>query len=201
MTSAQDRIIEAALDLITQRGLSAVTMVEVARTAGVARATLYNHYPDVPSILADAAGRHNDQAISGLHQTLAIAGSPTDTIEQLIRYIAAISIHGHTLDTHHGLPPDLRRQLSAFDDELETRISSALRDGAATGEFRPNLNPEVTTKLVRHMLNGVSELIAATTGDAPQLVDDATQTILAALTGRPSAPAPRRATDIGSQLG
>jgi AcrR family transcriptional regulator len=47
MTSADDRIIDAALSLIGERGLGEVTMVEVARRAGVARQTLYNHYPDV----------------------------------------------------------------------------------------------------------------------------------------------------------
>ena len=187
MASAQDRIIEAALNLITHQGLSAVTMVEVARTAGVARATLYNHYPDVPSILADATTRHNDQAISGLRQTLAITGSPTEIIEQLVRYIAAISSHGHTLETHHGLPPVLRHQLGAFDDELETQIKRALASGTSTGEFRSNLDLEISTKLVRHLLNAVSELIAATPDDAPRIVEDATQTILAAITDRPSA--------------
>ena len=186
MASAQDRIIEAALNLIAHQGLSAVTMVEVARTAGVARATLYTHYPDVPSILADATTRHNDQAISGLRQTLAIVGSPTGTIEQLVRYVAAISSHGHTLETHHGLPPVLRHKLCAFDDELETQIKRALANGSATGEFRSNLNLEITAKLVRHMLNGVSELVAATPDDAPSIVDDATRTILAAITDRPS---------------
>ncbi|MCP4963959.1 MAG: hypothetical protein GY926_01855, partial [bacterium] len=49
--------------------------------------------------------------------TLAVVSSPTDTIQQLARYVAAISSHGHTLQTHHDLPPELRQQLSAFDDE------------------------------------------------------------------------------------
>lgn len=51
--------------------------------------------------------RINDQAIAGLHQHLSVAGSPGEIIGQLAPYVAAISIHGHTLTTHHGLPPDL----------------------------------------------------------------------------------------------
>jgi AcrR family transcriptional regulator len=159
-------------------------MVEVARTAGVARATLYNHYSDVPSILADATTRHNEQAISGLRQTLAVAGSPTDTIEQIVRYVAAISRHGHTLDARHGLPPELREQLTTFDDELESQIRIALENGTATGEFRSDLHREAGPTLVRHMLHGVSELVAAAPDRAPEFVHDTTRTILAAVTDR-----------------
>ena len=114
-------------------------MVDIARTAGVARATLYNHYADVPSILADATTRHQEQAIAGLHQHLAVADSPADTIAQLVRYVAAISGHGHTLTAHQVLPPELHHQLDAFDRELERVIRGALVDGRADGEFRSDL--------------------------------------------------------------
>ena len=186
MSTTQDRIIEAALGLIARQGLSAVTMIEIARSAGVARATLYNHYPDVPSILADAAGRHNDAAIAGLQQTLRVVSSPTETIEQLVRYIAAISSHGHTLDAHHRLAPDLRDQLSAFDRELERQIERALTDGVSSGRFRRGLDMTTATTLVRHMLNGVSELVAGSPDSAPDVVADASATILAALAPDPT---------------
>ncbi len=182
MATTQDRIIEATLGLITQHGLSSVTMVEIARTAGIARATLYNHYPDVATILADAATHHNNEAIAGLHQTLAVVSSPTDTIQQLVRFVAAIPGHGHTLQTHHGLPPELGQQLSAFDDELERQIQRTLTDGAGAGDFHPDRNTDTTAKLIRHMLNGVSELVAGSPDTAPSIVSEATKTILAALT-------------------
>lgn len=183
MATTQDRIIEATFKLIELHGLSSVTMVDVARSAGIARATLYNHYADVPSILADAADRHNEQAIAGLHQHLAVAGSPEETIDQLVRYVAAISTHGHTLTTHHGLPPALHDQLAAFDLELERRIREALDDGRHTGEFRSSLDPVTTTRLIRHMLNGVSDLVGETPDEAARIASDATKTILAAITG------------------
>ena len=142
MATTRDRIIEAALGLVAERGLGAVTMIDIARTAAVARATLYNHYPDVASILADAAEHHNDQAITGLRQSLAVVASPTETIEQLVRYIATISAHGHTLATHHGFPPDLRHRLSAFDDELDRQITS-------TNEHRINIAGTIVNRATK----------------------------------------------------
>ncbi|MCP4228451.1 MAG: hypothetical protein GY929_05095 [Actinomycetia bacterium] len=124
---------------------------------------------------------HNNEAIAGLHQTLAVVSSPTDTIEQLVRYVAAISSHGHSLQTHHDLPPELGQQLSAFDDELEHQIRLALTDGAGSGVFRSTLSIDTTARLVRHMLNGLSELVAGSPDRAPSIVSEATETVLAAL--------------------
>jgi AcrR family transcriptional regulator len=130
MASTKDRIIEATLTLIAERGLTEVTMIDIARTAGVARQTLYNHYSDIPSIIVEAVTHHNEAAISQLDQAVAVVETPTDTICQLIRHIAAISTHaGHTLDTHHGLPADLRQHLNGFDTALEQHIRRALVEG------------------------------------------------------------------------
>jgi AcrR family transcriptional regulator len=185
MSSARDRIIEAGLTLVAEEGLASVTMVAVAKTAGVARATLYNHYPDISSILADAATVHNQHAIDGIRQALAVVSTPPQAIEQLVRHIAAISSHGHTLVTHHDFPPELRDQLAAFDTELENQIRSILTDGAATGDFRPDLDPDITATLIRHTLNGVSELVATTPEQPAPIAVEATTTLLAALTNKP----------------
>ncbi len=182
MTSSRERIIDATLTLVAEHGLAGVTMVAVAKAAGVARATLYNHYPDVPSILADAAIAHNQHAIDGLRQALGVVAGPTRAIEQLARYIASISSHGHTLATHHDFPPDLRDQLAAFDTALEHQIQQILAGGVAAGAFRSGLDTDTTAVLLRHALTGVSELVAATPEQAAHIVDDAVTTLLAAVT-------------------
>ncbi|MGH1493116.1 MAG: TetR/AcrR family transcriptional regulator, partial [Acidimicrobiales bacterium] len=89
--STRERIIHAALLLIAETGLSQVTMIEIARSAGVARQTLYNHYPDIPAILSDALTHHNAAAVSDLEQALSVVEAPSETIGQLVRHVAAIS--------------------------------------------------------------------------------------------------------------
>ena len=185
MSSARERIIEAALTLVAEQGLAGVTMVAVARTAGVARATLYKHYPDISSILADAARVHNQHAIDGLHQSLPVVSTPPQAIEQLVGHVAATSSHGHTLASHHGFPPELRDQLAAFDTELERQLRSILTDGTASGDFGPDLDPDITASLLRHALNSVSELGATSPERSAPIVDGATTTLLAALNSHP----------------
>lgn len=182
MTSTRQRIIDAALTLVAEHGLAGVTMVSVADTAGVARATLYNHYSDVASILADAATAHHHHAIDGLRRALAVVSTPTQAMQQLVRYIATISTHGHTLATHHGFPPELRDQLAAFDTELEQQLQHILTSGITAGDFRPDLDVTTTATLLRHALAGVSELVAATPDRAAHTADEAASTFLAAIT-------------------
>ena len=158
-------------------------MVEIART-GISRQTLYNHYPDVDRIVADAATRHNEQAIAGLRQHLAVADSPTETIGQLVRYIAAISTHGHTLTPitgSHRTPRPTRR----LRPRTRTTDRDTLDEGRAAGQFRSSLDPDTTTRLVRHMLNGVSDLVAETPDIAAHIANEAARTILAAITSTP----------------
>jgi AcrR family transcriptional regulator len=47
------RLLEAARSCALDRGISRVTMSDVARRADVSRTTLYRHYPDVETVLRD----------------------------------------------------------------------------------------------------------------------------------------------------
>ncbi len=49
--SARDRILEAAYDLFSQRGVRTVSMDDVIKTAGVSRATLYRHFRSKESLV------------------------------------------------------------------------------------------------------------------------------------------------------
>ncbi len=182
MIPTRERIIEATLTLVGQHGLAGVTMVAVAKTAGVARATLYNHYPDIPSILADAANVHDQHAIDGLHRTLGVVSTPPRAVEQLARYVASISSQGHTPFAHRFISSDKHHQPSAFDNELEHQIRSILASGITSGDFRSNLDVAATATMLRHALNGVSELVAASPERSAPIADDAIATLLAAIT-------------------
>lgn len=46
-----DRLLDAAVQLLAEKGIRATTMQQVAETAGVSRAWLYRHFPDKPSMI------------------------------------------------------------------------------------------------------------------------------------------------------
>lgn len=181
-SSADDRIIEAALTLITRQGLGAVTMMKIAETAGVARQTLYNHYPDVDSIVLEAISRHNRESIRLLEASLRVVDRPEDRLEQLVRHMVSIGAHAHHASgIEHGLSADARETLSEYDSALDRRIREILEEGRRTGAFRPDLTPDIDAVLIRHLLNGLTHQAADTQDNAAELAATGSRTILAAV--------------------
>jgi len=77
----REHILRTAADLISERGVGEVAMSVLARRAGVARATLYNYFPDfehvVAAVVADQAARFRRH----LDQQLAATADPADRVD------------------------------------------------------------------------------------------------------------------------
>jgi AcrR family transcriptional regulator len=181
--SADDRITAAALNLIAEVGLGGITMVGVAEAAGVSRQTLYNHYPDVDSIVAVAIGKHNRESIRLLESALLVVDGPRDKLAQLVRHTVSIGAHAHHAPgIQSGLSAETRAALSEYDVALDRRIREVLQDGIRTGAFRRTLVPDVDAALIRHLLNGLMELASRTPEASAGLAATGMQTVLAAVT-------------------
>lgn len=183
--SSEDRIIAAALTLINERGLGGVTMSGIADSAGVARQTLYNHYPDVDSIVAAAISRHNRDAIELLDSSLAVAGSSEEELEQLVRHVVTVGAHaGHNLDVQYGLAAGTRATLSAYGEKVYGHIHEILTAGVASGSFRPDLVPAWDAVLVQQLLSGISQLAGRSPDEAAAIAATGIRTVLAAVVPR-----------------
>lgn len=180
--SSGDRIIGATLALINERGLGGVTMSGIAEAAGVARQTLYNHYPDIDSIVATAITRHNQESIQRLESALATASSPEDKLDQLVRHVAVVGAHaGHTLDVQYGLSSESRAALSEYGELIYAHIHEILAAGIKSGTFRSDLVLEWDSVLVQHFLSGISALTAHSPAAAARIATTGSRTILACL--------------------
>jgi AcrR family transcriptional regulator len=62
----RDRLLAAAVDLFAERGYDGVRVRDLAERAGVTTGAIYAHYPDMASLLADAAGLAVDHAVHAL---------------------------------------------------------------------------------------------------------------------------------------
>lgn len=183
--STDERIIHAALTLIAHEGLGSVTMRSIAETAGIARQTLYNHYPDIDSIVAAALKRHNQESIQLLESALRIMDDPQGKLEQLVRHVVSIGTHAHhTPGIEHGLSPEARATLEKHQAALDNSIRRILEDGQRSGVFRSDLSLDLDTTLVRHMLDGLTEQAARTPDSAAAIASGGIRTIGAALAER-----------------
>ncbi len=183
--SSEDRIIGAALALINEHGLGGVTMSGIAEAAGVARQTLYNHYPNIDSIVATAITRHNRDSIELLESALATADSLEGKLDQLVRHVVSVGAHaGHHLDIQYALAAGTRATLSEYGEMISAHIRDILAEGIESGEFRADLVPEWDTVLVQHLLSGISALAVRAPGDAARIAATGSRSILACLLPR-----------------
>lgn len=187
--SSDERIIQATLALIARDGVGAVTMRGIAETAGVSRQTLYNHYPDLDSIVAEAVRRHNAASIELLESSLRVVDTPQGKLEQLVRHAVSIGAHAeHTAGLQGGLSADARATLRAHDESLEGLIRDVLAQGRADGVFRQDLALDLDPTVIRTMLSGLAELAASTPQDAAVIASTGARTVLAAVAARGAEP-------------
>lgn len=187
--STRNRIIEATLGLMTEYGFAGVTMKAVAETAGIARQTLYNHFPDVGSIVAEAIEAHRIESLEALRSVLATIESPVARLEHLVRQTAAAAVHHHpAVGVQHGLSAEMQATLHRHDAELLSIIESTLQAGIESGEFRADLDVNRDAQLVKRMLDAVSELAATDLEGLHATVAAATRTLLASVAATGAGP-------------
>lgn len=57
---SRERVLAAALDLLTEAGLSELTIDDVSKRSGVAKTTIYRHWPNRAALVIDACLRMDD---------------------------------------------------------------------------------------------------------------------------------------------
>jgi AcrR family transcriptional regulator len=55
--ASRDRVLATTLELLTESGLSGLTVDEVSRRSGVAKTTIYRHWPDRSALILDACSQ------------------------------------------------------------------------------------------------------------------------------------------------
>jgi AcrR family transcriptional regulator len=150
-------LMAAAEEVFSERGLHDASMGEIARRAGVAVGTLYNHFTDREALLGqllETRRRELLEAIDGsLHEL-----SGTTFVDQLVGLLGALFRH---VDAHRGLLTvafaserggDPRRNEMAR--ELHARVDKLVRRGVKEGTLRAP-GAELHTAMLLGMVRGV----------------------------------------------
>src|SRR3982750_1368040 len=80
--AAHRKVIEAALELVADRGVEATSMDAIAEASGVSKATIYKHWPDKNALLLELMAE-----VNGLHSRPAFdTGSPRAGMVAVLSY-------------------------------------------------------------------------------------------------------------------
>jgi AcrR family transcriptional regulator len=92
------RIFEAFGELLQRDGYDAITLADVATTAGLSRTTMYNYFPDKDALVVAFTDEEAARYVASLREALAEVENPVDQlrlyIAEQLRYVA----------THHLTP-------------------------------------------------------------------------------------------------
>ncbi|MET0628045.1 MAG: TetR/AcrR family transcriptional regulator [Acidimicrobiia bacterium] len=135
---ARARAFDAFARLMYERGYDAITLADIAETAGMARTSMYNYYPTKEALLVDYTAAEMARFVDELRVELYRTPDPVDRLRTFVRQQLEY------LATHH-LPPgpalrdvlssDAFRSISEHAQALDDILHGILIDGAATKAF------------------------------------------------------------------
>lgn len=157
----RDRILHAAAKMIGQTGVRNLSMSSVAEEAGVSRQTLYNHFPDIDTLVNAAVSSHNNENLRMVELMISTLNSAVDKLDYLARHQAVAAVE------HAGIPgTDVRLLLqqsamqAQHNHEMAGLIVSILHEGRESGEFREDLSMTWDGHLIQGLMQSAAELAA-----------------------------------------
>ncbi|CAN5481619.1 hypothetical protein BH24ACT4_BH24ACT4_01960 [soil metagenome] len=146
-TPAQERALDAAVELVARWGLTKTTLGDVARTAGMGRATLYRAFPGGRDQLVDMLGQRE---VAGFLQVVADAFDVAPDLPSALAdglHAAATHLEGHAAARfvlEHE--PELAVPVLGF-AEMDRLLMVARLDLAP--HLAPHLDPEHSDRAER----------------------------------------------------
>jgi AcrR family transcriptional regulator len=157
-------LIDAALELIEQRGVPALTLREVARRVGVTHAAPHRHFADRAALVAAVA----EQGFRGLraHMEAVRASAPARAVSQRLRalgvayvqYALAHPAHLRVMFSPEVADKSRYPELAAAAQEVHETLVSQIVEGQREGAVAPG-DPDELSFAAWSMVHGCAILL------------------------------------------
>ncbi len=136
----REQILDAAAQIISQKGFHAASMQDIAEAVNLQKASLYHHVSSKQEILFDLL----DQALDLLTERVLAVFSQDLPIEEKLRqgmrvYLASLAEHADLavvlLLEHRSLAPEYRKRHIPRRDQLERLWRDLLQEGISSRVF------------------------------------------------------------------
>ena len=141
----EETIVHVVNRLLAEKGFDAMTVDEVAAQVGIAKASLYKHFPSKED-LAAAAMVHVMQQAQDFIRALPADAPPLDNLRAVVRWVLQVKLAGD-MPNLPSQNSSLRAALIANRDymdglmELSDRLGGWIEAAQAAGALNPELPP------------------------------------------------------------
>jgi TetR/AcrR family transcriptional regulator, regulator of autoinduction and epiphytic fitness len=138
-------ILAAALDELGEIGYGGFAIESVAARAGVGKSTIYRHWPDKLSLIADAFQTFHEDTLPDVE-----SGSPRERVARVLRHVAEIVASSTFSSCIPALidaaerDESLRKFYMRFQKEARQPLIDVIAGGVLDGSFRSRIDPEMT---------------------------------------------------------
>jgi AcrR family transcriptional regulator len=174
----RDVIHRAAVALATEHGVAGVGMAEVARRAGISRATLYKYFDSVEDVLASYMITEVDQEHRRLLERLTGLDSPMARLRLVLGHLLAYfstpeHLSASTVIAPGQFSPAVAARVGAAMGRLHDMVRDEVAAAARQGALRSDVDPDALAEVFQHLLTAGRSLVVsgrATADDAAELI-------------------------------
>ncbi len=196
---ARERILQAACDLIAERGIHGARVAQVARAAGVSTALVHYHFRTREALLAETLDHAFDLAsavrLRPVEENGDGAGSAARRLADVVEQSLPTTDPGRRewqlwaeLWLGAARDPGMRPIAARMYARYRTWIAAAVAEGIATGEFAP-VDPGTTADLAMALIDGLG--LRVLLGDPAMPIEEARDRIGSVLARELQIPAER----------
>lgn len=166
-TQAREHLVEAARDLVHERGYGAVGVAELCTRAGVKKGSFYYFFASKEALVLEALDLHWERVQARWSGFLDADGEPLDRIVALLadlegQHTQAQERHGHTIGCLLGNTslersihdPAIRERLSAIFTEQESLLTAVLTEAQLGGQLAGAITPQTSAKALIALMQG-----------------------------------------------
>ncbi|GAA3188622.1 MULTISPECIES: TetR/AcrR family transcriptional regulator [Streptomyces] len=159
-TYTPDSLLAVAVEVFIERGYDGTSMEHLSRAAGISKSSIYHHVRSKEELLRRAISRALDGLFGVLEEPGATGGRAIERLEYVTRRVAEVLLDELpyvTLLLRVRGNTDTERWAMERRREFDHRVAELLKEAAADGDLRPDVDIPLATRLLFGMINSIVE--------------------------------------------
>ncbi|MEU8993615.1 TetR/AcrR family transcriptional regulator [Streptomyces caniferus] len=159
-TYTPDSLLAVAVEVFIQRGYDGTSMEHLSQAAGISKSSIYHHVRSKEELLRRAISRALDGLFGVLAEPGALQGRAIERLEHVTRRVAEVlmdELPYVTLLLRVRGNTDTERWAMERRREFDHKVSDLLKQAAAEGDLRDDVDIRLATRLLFGMINSIVE--------------------------------------------